>query len=183
MDIVTSVGAELIWIWFLCDVTCRWVVCFRSFEGPSCVHLQQSIKMFEQSSFLGLLAEDEGTMVLPNEADSYSALQEISCKLRNFTLFKCSTYVSLLCQVKPLYPIHIRSILILYRHPCLGLSRGSFPLGFPTKTLYKFLVQTASWHASCTPPEYPTSYTFLVFSVYNRRRQRLFAVDTGWSRG
>ena len=45
------------------------------------------------------------------------------------------------------HPTSCRSILILSSHLCLGLPRGLFPSGFPTKTLYKPLLSPYGPHA------------------------------------
>jgi hypothetical protein len=41
-------------------------------------------------------------------------------------------------QSTPLYPVCLRSILILYRYPRLGLPWGLCPSSFPTKTVRSF---------------------------------------------
>jgi hypothetical protein len=45
-------------------------------------------------------------------------------------------------QSQPPYPISLRSILILSSYLYLGLPNGLFPPGFPTKSLYAFLIPT-----------------------------------------
>jgi hypothetical protein len=45
-------------------------------------------------------------------------------------------------QSGPCTPSHLRSILILSSHLCLGLPSGLSPLGFPTKTLHAPLPHT-----------------------------------------
>jgi hypothetical protein len=42
------------------------------------------------------------------------------------------------CQSTPLYPVCLRSVLILYRYPRLGVPCSLCPSSFPTKTLRAF---------------------------------------------
>jgi len=55
----------------------------------------------------------------------------------------------------PSHPVCLRSILILstYQFPCLP--SGLFPSGFPTKSLYAFLVSSIMPHGLILP-DYPS---------------------------
>jgi hypothetical protein len=57
-------------------------------------------------------------------------------------------------QSIPFHPISLRSTLILSCHLCLGLLSGLFPLGFPSKILYAFLV---SYRFIPSTPTFPYS--------------------------
>ena len=77
------------------------------------------------------------------EANRFSASQEIPpiCGSRSFiTAFTSARHLSLSwassIQFIPTHSTSWRSILILSSHLRLGLPRGLFPSGFPSKTLY-----------------------------------------------
>jgi len=94
------------------------------------------------------------------EANRFSASHKIPRILWNpkvhYRTYKCPPSVAILSQ---LYSIHApqptswRWILILSPHLSLGLPRGLFPSGFPTKTLYTPLLSPicAIWLVHLTP--------------------------------
>jgi hypothetical protein len=82
-----------------------------------------------------------------SEADSFSANQEVLIVLRNPKVYHrvCSYLLLSVPELSsPFLPpppppsCLIRYIWIFLCHLCLGLSRCSFPSGFPTQTLYVF---------------------------------------------
>jgi hypothetical protein len=77
------------------------------------------------------------------EAKRFSASQEIPRILRNpkvhYRIRKCPTTVIILSHIDPVNtptPHLLKSILILFSHLRLGLQRGLFPSGIPTKSLH-----------------------------------------------
>ena len=79
----------------------------------------------------------------PWETNRFSASQEIPHILWkpkvHYRIHKCPPPVPVLSQLDSVHnplPTSWRSILILSSHLRLGLPRGLFPSGFPTKTLY-----------------------------------------------
>ena len=84
----------------------------------------------------------------PSEANRFSASQEIPLSFWNpkihYRINTCQAPVSILSQLDPVHTStsHWRSILMLSSHLRLGLPRGLFLSGFPTKTLYTPLPST-----------------------------------------
>ena len=78
--------------------------------------------------------------------NSSSAINEISCILRNPNLYYCvynsPTFVRILSQVSPVHVSHsisLISISVLFSHYLFqGLPSCFFPSGFPSQTLYGF---------------------------------------------
>jgi hypothetical protein len=88
------------------------------------------------------------------EANSHSANQEISRLLRNLKLHqrvhKRPALVSVLSQMHPDHKLKsnsLKPISIVSSHVRLDFPCGFFPSGFPTKTVYEFLI--SSLRATC----------------------------------
>jgi hypothetical protein len=79
---------------------------------------------------------DDGHMVGRNMSEV--TLYKTICKILVYIQPSCSPYPDAY-QSTPLHPVCLRSILILYRSPLLGLPWGLYPFVSPTKTLRALL--------------------------------------------
>ena len=151
---------QLLFFLYVCMFTWAWESCRYSFKLYSYTY-----SMGQSPSW---------------EADWFAASQEIPHISQNWRFITVLTSVrhlslSWASPIQSIYPhpTSWRSILILSTHLRLGLPRGLFPFGFPTKTLYTPSSHPYAPHAqpiSLFSILSPAQYVTFIFVKYCRTK-------------